>query len=431
MSHPPTTLGTEPAVEPESRGTAGHRLARLGVLAAVASRLFGRLVGILLVVVLAREGSTDTVAVYGYLLGTATLVTVLTDLGVASIAGREVAAGRMPADGALRAALLPQASTVVAAAGIAVGLSLTLGPAGIPGAAVALTVAFVVVGGLNNLWAELLRATGRVVLEGVMQSVTAVGLAVVGAAVVLLGGDAVDLLVVVVGKEVLFLLVAAAVVRPRYRPGVRAADLLRSGLWVAVAGTAIIALWRQGTLVVGAVGSVSTLATYVVATRFLDAGVTVAHTVGIGLVPGMSALATEPPEFRRAARRYLGLVTAVGVVVAALGATLAEPLTVIPFGEQWSHAVPAVRVVALVALPVLLVHVGATLLLARGQQRWLAGSAVLGAVVGVGASVLLTVVHASGEAAVLGTGIGAVVLAVAQLIGLRDVLLPARAVPAA
>jgi len=137
------------------------------------SRLMGRLVGIVLVVVLAREAGDETVAVYGYLLGTATLVTMLTDLGVASIAGREVAAGRMPADGALRAALGPQLVSVLAAAGITVLLTEFWGPASVPTPALALTVLFVIAGGLVNLWAEVLRATGRVLLEGPLDEIAA------------------------------------------------------------------------------------------------------------------------------------------------------------------------------------------------------------------------------------------------------------------
>src|SRR4051794_5945444 len=109
----PPPPGTEviPGVEltePASRSTDGTQLARLGLAAAMISRLAGRLIGIVLVVALARKANANTVAVYGYLLGTATLVTVLTDLGVASVAGREVAAGRVSARGALAAALRPQ-----------------------------------------------------------------------------------------------------------------------------------------------------------------------------------------------------------------------------------------------------------------------------------------------------------------------------------
>jgi len=404
----------------------GARLAKLGLLAAMVSRLVGRLVGIVLVIVLAREADSQTVAVYGYLLGTATLVTILTDLGVASVAGREVAAGRMPADGALHAALLPQLCSVLAAGAVTVLLAEFAGPQAAPPMAVALTVGFVLVGGMNNLWADVLRGTGRVVLEGALQLGSAVALVAAGSLVIEFGGNATDLLIVVVLKEVAVLLIAAAVLRPRRRPEVRSRTLLGQGMWVAVAGTAIVLLWRQGTLVIGGAGSIGALATYVVATRFFDAGVTVAHTAGFGLRPGMAALAAEPAAFRHAARRYLGLVTLLGVVVAGVGVLVAGPITTIPFGERWASAVPAVRMVAVSGLPILLTYVSLALLSARRQMRWLCLSSVAGAVVGVAVTVLLTLARPDAFSAVVGTTVGATVMALALLAGLRDLVLPAR-----
>ena len=247
----------------------GARLAKIGMLAAVISRVFGRLVGIGLVVLLARESDPDTVATYGYLLGAATLVATFTDLGVAAVAGREVAAGRMPVDGALHAALIPQSVSVLAAAAATVLLTLVAGPASVPGMAIALTAAFVVVGGFVNLWAELLRATGRVVLEGWLQMGSAVALVVGGVAVIYLGGDVTDLLLIVVGKEAVVLAILMVLIRPRRREHVHTRQLLGQSLWVALGGTAVILLWRQGTFVVATTGTVGALATYVVATRFL------------------------------------------------------------------------------------------------------------------------------------------------------------------
>lgn len=419
------TASADPA-DPGARAAAGRRLARVGLAAAMISRLASRLVGIILVVLLAREASAEVVAVYGYLLGTATLVLVLTDLGVATVAGREVAAGRLPAEGTLRAALGIQAVSVAAAALATVALTLLWGPDQVPGSALALTVAFVVSAGMTSLWAELLRATGRVVLEGALQLGSAVLLVGVGAVVVASGGSVTTLMVVVVGKEVLVLAVAACLLRPRRTPGVRARDLLGQGLWLAVAGTAIVLLWRQGTLAVGELGTLGVLATYVVATRFLDAGVTVAHTAGIGLVPGMSALAVDPAAFRRAGRRYLAVVSGAGLLVAAAGLALARPLTTIPFGAEWSSAVPAVRWVSLAALPILVCHICFTLLLARHQMRWLAGSALVGSVTGIAASIALLEWRPSAECGVAGTALGATVMAVLLLAGLRDVLLAPR-----
>lgn len=401
----------------------GGRLARIGLLAAVVSRVLGRLVGIVLVVLLAREATPDTVAVYGYLLGTATLVATLTDLGVAAVAGREVAAGRLPAGAALYAALAPQAVSVAGACLVTVALTVVLGPGAVPPSALALTLGFVVAGGFVNLWAELLRATGRVLLEGGLQVASAVALVVGGVLVVSGGGDATALLLVVALKELAVLAVMVVLVAPRRRPDVvRSRMLLGQSLWLAVGGIGLVLLWRQGTVVVGAVGTIGALAVYVVASRFLDAGVTVAHTAGIGLVPGMSALAGDPPAFRREARRYLGLATLLGAVVAAVGALAAEPITVGPFGERWADAVPAVRMIALAGLPMLVSYVAWTLLLTRGQVRRLAAASGAGAVTGIVVSTVLTASRPEAVSAVIGTAAGTVVLAAVLLTGLVDVV---------
>jgi O-antigen/teichoic acid export membrane protein len=404
----------------------GARLAKLGLAAAMVSRLIGRLVGIVLVIVLARQAAPQTVAVYGYLLGTAAMALMLTDLGVASIAGREVAAGRLPADGVLGAAVLPQLASAAVAGVVTVALVLFAGPDSAPPAAVALTVAYVLVGGVNNLWAEVLRGAGRVWLEAALDLGSGIALVVAGSLIIVLGGSATALLVVVLLKEVIVLAIAASAIRPRRRPEARTRMLLGQGLWVAASGTAIVLLWRQGTLVIGGVGSIGALATYVVATRFFDAGVTVAHTAGFGLRPGMSSLASDPPAFRQAARKYLGLVTLLGVAVAVVGVLVAGPLTTIPFGDRWESAVPAVRMVAVAGLPILVTYVALTVLAARRQMAWMCASSVLGSVVGLVVTVLLTLARPDAFSAVLGTTIGASVMAVALLVGLRDLILPSR-----
>lgn len=400
----------------------GRRLARLGLLAAVVSRLLGRLVGIVLVVLLARRASTDTVAVYGYLLGTATLVATLTDLGVASVAGREVAAGRLAAGGAVRAALAPHTASLAAAALVTVVLTLVAGPAAVPPAALALTVGYVVVGGFVNLWADVLRGAGRVLLEGVLQVASAAALVVGGVAVVELGGDATDLLAVVLAKEAVVLAVMVALVRPGRDARASGRLLLGQSVWLAVAGTALILLWRQGTLVMGALGTTGALAAYVVASRFLDAGVTIAHTAGFGLMPGASALANDTAAFRRAARRYLGLAAAAGVAVAAVGVLAARPLTVVLFGERWAEVVPAVRGIALAALPILLVFVAWPFVMARLQVRGLAVASVVGTVLGLVTGIALVARDPDPLSAVWGTLVGASVTAAMLLFGLRDVL---------
>ena len=212
----------------------GVRLAKLGLAAAIISRVFGRLVGIVLVVLLAREAAPNTIAVYGYLLGAATLVATLTDLGVAAVAGREVAAGRLPADGALHAALRPHCWSLVVAAAVLVLLTVLAGPDDVPRPRL-LTVTFVFVGGMVNLWSELLRATGRVVFEGGLQAGSA-ALVVGGVLGINNGGDATDLLIIVVAKEAVVLAIAVYIIRPRRRSAAKTRDLLNESVWLAAPG---------------------------------------------------------------------------------------------------------------------------------------------------------------------------------------------------
>lgn len=404
----------------EARG--GARLARLGLQLALVSRIFGKLVGILLVVVLARSADPDTIAVYGYLLGTATLVLMLTDLGVGSVAAREVAAGRTSAGGALRGALPLQGLTIVLAVALLVVLTVGFGPRGVSVTAVVLASAFVVAGGITALWSEVLRAQGRVVLEGALQMVAAVGLVAAGTAVVLTGGDVVLLLAVVLAKEVLLVAVMMLVVRPTREAVIPWRVLVGQGLWVAVASTAIVVLWRQGTVVAGS-GSTAALAVYVVASRYLDAGVTVAHTVGFGLLPGMSALATDPVALRRTARRYLVLAVALGAVVTVAGVALAPWLVSVPFGAQWEDAVTPVRWIAATAVPILVTFVLFPVMVARGQVRVLALAGVCALAVGVPVGLVLFAPTSDPSGSVIGTGAGAVVLAGVLLWGARDLVL--------
>ncbi|MHA3701549.1 lipopolysaccharide biosynthesis protein [Jatrophihabitans sp. YIM 134969] len=430
----PTPATTTPASAtpatptPADAGAVGERLARLGVVAAVASRTFGRLVGVGFVVVLARTSGDDTVAVYGYLLGTATLVVTLTDLGVAAVAGRDVAAGRFPAAVALAAALPAQVVSVALACLVTLGLVAVSGPSALTPAPVLLTLAFLAANGMVNLWAELLRGTGRVVFEGGLQMLSAVLMVGGGLAVVAGGGGATPLLAVVAGKELVVLAVGAAVLRPRRRPEVlRTRALIRHSLHVAVAGTALIVLWRQGTILVGATGTVATLAVYVVASRFLDAGVTVANTVGFGLLPGASSVTADHDRFAALARRYLRFTAGLGALVGAAGVVVAGPLTTGLFGSRWEPAVPVVRVVALTALPLFVGYVAWFLLLAARQQRWLAGASSSGAVVAILVSLLWSRFGPPPIAAAGGTAVGAAVLAV-LLLG-RLVLVLRRAAP--
>ncbi len=413
------------ALEPDP-ALANARLARVGVAAALVSRIFGRLVGILLVVVLARVSDPTTVALYGFLLGTVTLMASVTDLGVASLAGRDVAAKAFPASDALRMALGPQALSAALAAGLTCVMAVVAGPAGVDASVLVPCAVFVVVNALFNLWGEVLRGAGLVMLEGVLQGVSALLLVAVGTLAVLAGAGIVELLWIVAAKEFLVLAVAAIRLRPSLRVagGLSFRALVTRSVWLAVAGTALVVLWRQGTVLVGALAPTRSLADYVVATRFLDATVTIAHTLGIGLFPAMAALASSAPrEGRHQARRYLLAVVAVSIPLALLGVVLAGPVTTGLFGEQWQTAVPAVRLLAVTAPLVLVADLLWFSLLAERQERWLCVAAVVGSLTAISVTALLLIVSPSATSGVWGTFAGAVLLAgvlLARWLGTRS-----------
>jgi O-antigen/teichoic acid export membrane protein len=365
--------------------------------------------------VLARVADPVTVALYGFLLGTVTLMASVTDLGVASLAGRDVAARVAAAPAALRSALGPQALSTVVAVVLTCVVAVLAGPAGVEASVLVPCSVFVAANSMFNLWAEVLRGDGRVVLEGVLQGVSALLLVTVGSLAVLAGAGIVPLLWIVAGKELVVLAIAAVWLRPASGrdAGLSFAALLRRSAWLAVAGTALVLLWRQGTLLVSGLASTRALADYVVATRLLDAGVTLAHTLGIGLFPGIAALAAEAPGAARAhVRRYLVGVLGLSIPLAVLGVVLADPVTTLVFGSQWQSAVPAVRVLAAATPLILLGYLLWFALLAEGQERWLCAAAVAAAVTSVAATAVLLAVHPGAAAGAWGTGAGALVLAV-------------------
>lgn len=416
-------MGEDLNVAPEEAAAAGRRLARTGVIAATGSRLFGRLVGILFVIVLARTSSDETVAVYGYLLGTATLVVTLTDVGVAAVAGRDVAAGRYDARAGLAAAIPAQVFSILLAWVVTLVLIVLSGPAGVTPGRTGLLLLFLAFNGMVNLWAELLRGEGRVVSEAWLQILSAALLVGSGLTVVGLGGGATPLLVVVAGKELVILVLSALLIRPRRAPEiVRTRSLVRHSLILALGSTALVVLWRQGMVVVGATGTVQAVATYVVASRFLDAGLTVASTVGFGLLPGAAALHGDRDGFRALSRRWLGIAALAGAAATTLGVLIAEPAVTVPFGDRWAESVPAVQVFALGALPVMVGYIAWFLLLAAFEQRWLAIGACLATVAGVATTVGARGSLAETVAPAVGTTVGAAVLCVV-LVGRLAVVL--------
>lgn len=401
----------------------GRALARVGVVVALASRILSRLVGLILIVVMARVAPAELISGYGYLLTTAALFGSLTDLGVAAVSGREVASGAAGPWPAMRAALPFQLLSGTVTAAAVVFTTATVGPDGLPASALALAGVFVVANSAVNLCSELLRSAGRVLAEAAVQSLTTVLLVGVGTAIIL-GDLGLDLLLAVIaGKELLAVLVMV-VLLPRRGPqwSHPRGQLLRRSVVVAVAAASLMVLWRQGALIAGAKLDVGTLAVFMVATRLLDAGVTICHIFGVGIMPGLSQMwALDRRDYGRELRRFLVGATLMGLVVGAAGWFSARWLTLLIFGPRWGSATSTVQLIALtgaVMVPLYVVWFG---LLAARRERVLVLGTVPAVLVAIALSYTATVLWDTPWAPVLGSAVGAGIALVALapvLIGL-------------
>jgi O-antigen/teichoic acid export membrane protein len=349
----------------------------------VTSRLIGRLLGLAFIVLLARRQSQLVFAQYNYLLVLAAAVSVITDAGVAAVAAREVARGEAALAAAYRAAILVQVTTG-AVAGIAVAAVGVVAPGPERDLSALLFLAiFVAVTSLFNLQAELLRSTGRPLIEGGLQ-LLAGGLQLgLGVAVLLNGGGLAAVLATLAIKQVAVVLVAQLWLPS---PWSAAPDralrrwVVRRGLWLGGATTLATIMWRAGALLLGNVGSVASVADFAVGSRFLEVSALVSQTLGIGVLPALARRASTAPQSMRRFVTRLAVVLVLPVVILTVPAVLITgPVTVAVFGQRYHSAVlPAEIFVGLTAL-VLLYYAMWAVLVAERHERWVTGAAAVGA----------------------------------------------------
>ena len=355
-----------------------------GPAAVLGSRLFGKALSFGFIIVLVRNVGEHDVAAYSYLVALALTFSLLSDTGVAVIAGRDVARGDVALGTAYRAGLpAVLAGCAVGALAVAAFGAVDSGP-GSTGMALAMTAAFVAVNGLFNFQCDLLRGDGRLGLEAGLQTIAGPLFVLVGTAVVLGGGGLALLMTAFALKEVLMLLLTQRFLPwPGRAPRTRglAWTLLRAGILVSIASTCLAVVLRASLVVLSNVADVSEAAHYSVAYRFAEIAFMVAQVLGIALLPAMSVrFAADRGEGRRFALRLLGITTAVVAVVTPLLVWVTPAILVFAFGEGYRAAGPAARVLVSM-LPVLMaLSLAWNALIADRRERPLIVAGVAGVV---------------------------------------------------
>ncbi len=349
--------------------------------------MLGRLLALGFIVLLARRQSQLVFAQYNYLLVLAAAVSVITDAGVAAVAAREVARGEAVLASAYRAASLVQLATGVIA-GVAVAAVGVLAPG--PGrdyGALAFLALFVAATAVFNLQAEMLRAAGRPLVEGGLQLLAGALQLGLGALVLFEGGGLEAVIATLAVKQLAVVgLCQLWLPSPWSAPPDR--DLrrwvVRRGLWLGGATTLAAVMWRAGALVLGNVGTVSSIADFAASSRFIELSSLVAQTLGIGMLPALSRRASTSPEtMRRFTSRLVIGLTLVSAVVTVPAVLFTGRVTLAVFGARYRAAIVPAEIFVAFTPVVLLYYVSWAALVAERQERRVTLASAVGAAVAV------------------------------------------------
>lgn len=402
----------------------------VGSAAAVGSRVAGRVLGLGFVVLLARRQSPVVFAEYNYLLILSAALTVITDAGVAAVAGREVARGEAEVGAAYRAAFMVQLLTGLAGAVAVVGLGLVVpGPDRDIGALLLLGV-LVAANSIFNLQAELLRGAGRPLIEGGIQLLAGVLQLGIGAAVLFAGGGLLAVFAALAAKQLVVVILCQAWL-PAPWSAERDAQLsrvvFRRGLWLGGATTLATVMWRFGALVIGNVGSVAALADFAVSSRYLEVSAMISQTLGIGMLPALARRSSASPEgIRRfVVRMSVGLTLLVAVLTVP-AVLVTGRVTVAVFGSRYSSAVLPSQVFVAMTPLVVLHFVTWYSLVAERHERWVTAAAAVGAVTAL-ATVAWIAVRPTATVTVIATGISIAAATAVLCIGVARSRRPGRA----
>ena len=354
----------------------------------VLERGVGVLIGLFVMVLVARHLGPERLGAYAYLFGLATLLMPLAQFGLESIVMRRAVAEPDGARATLGSAMAVQVGGAVAGVALSVGfVALAGGPAGVTPALALLAALTLAAQPLEtlNAWLKARERMARVVLPRI-----AVALVIAAAALVLLRREApLDAFVALRGAEAVGLALAAALAyataagapgRPHVSR-VEVARLAREGLPLALSAVAVALYMRLDQVMLGQLADEAELGFYSVAVRLAEIGFVVTMALRTSMFAGMVRAHERDPEgFDAHAQRLYDAMGLAAIGTGLVGAAGCALLLVPVFGAAYAPALP-MALVLLLSLPWVFLGVAQhTVLVIRGRSGMVLAMTVVGAV---------------------------------------------------
>jgi O-antigen/teichoic acid export membrane protein len=340
----------------------------------VASRALVKFAQLGFLVVAARLLSVHEFASYSYLLLLAITFSMLAETGVGLAASREISAGRRQAADAFWSGAPLIGIAALAGGLVALSFGLVDSTPGSAGTALLLTCGFVVANTLLNFATTTLRGVGKQVYEAGLQAVGAVAFPAAAVIGLVLGAGPVELLGILFAKEALSLVAAmvglrADIGRPRRLTPDLWRRLIRVGIQLGVASTALALVTRIPTFVLGNSGTTEDLAWFSASQRLADAVLVLATTAGFALLPSLTFLFEhEPARAWTFLSRMLGTAIVGGALVGLVSVLFASDIVTAMFGSTFDAATESTRVLMAATPAYAVIGIGWYGLVALGRE---------------------------------------------------------------
>ncbi len=371
----------------------------------VAGEITSRAALLCLYVVMARQLGTSGLGDFTFALSLSLVLTMPGGLGIDDVLARAVA--RRPND--IDRLFWNALAAKLCFGGVGVVVAVVVALVGDFSSSLRVAIVVLAVSGLVEILTPAIyavfRGLGDLLPEAVGLLIQRVCRAVAGLVVVLagLGVDAVAL--VYLGGAIAALVYASITLARRARPQLSLSrdssrTLVLAALPIGIGLIFDVVLWRVDTVILGAIKDETAVGLYGASTRLIEAPLFLGAAFVAALVPILSRLTptTDPP----AGQVYevgLKVLTAALTPIAACFVVFAEPLMRLIYGEPFTEAASATRLLGPIIVVIGLAQLSSYLLISQNRQRVIPWIAAVISAENIGLNFLLVPGHSFDGAA--------------------------------